>query len=326
MIAKSMCKSSAFPLFRVLPVVLLCLLSLNSLTAGAKGPSRPDPSTAFIVGEEKAVLARYEDTFADLAEAHGLGFNEMVQANPGIDPWLPGEGTEVVLPGRHIVPSGPRQGLLINLSEFRMYYFAKPGQPPLTFPIGIGTLEFPTPLVETSVTVKAEKPTWYPPASIRARHLKEEGVPMPAKVPPGPENPLGPYAMRLALDSYLIHGTNKRFGIGMAVSHGCIRMNNSDIAKLFKMVPVGTPVRIVREPVKVALKNGLLWAEVHPDETLPLSDLIQSLSSQVQGWSMVQSALRVDDGAVRRVIREQSGRPEVIGRVLESSQVAINGL
>ena len=266
-----------------------------------------------ILGQEQRITALFEHTFADLAETYKLGFNEMVQANPGVDPWLPPPGTEIIIPGRHILPPGDRSGIIVNLSEFRLYYFPADDSGVVTHPIGIGTEEFPTPLIETRVMAKVANPAWYPPASIRKRQLEEEGEVMPTVVPPGPDNPLGAYALKLEIPSYLIHGTNKGMGVGMAVSHGCIRMNNSDVVSLAGKVPVGTPVKIVREPVKVAVENGVVWAEVHPDEQVSKRHMIDSLARQVQQLSYQNRGLQVDSQAVRNVLRLANGRPQRIG-------------
>lgn len=265
-----------------------------------------------VLGDEQTVEAKYEDTFADLAEKFHLGFEELVQANPKTDPWIPEPGQPIIIPTRHIVPPGPRQGILINLSEYRLYYFRDSGKLE-SFPIGIGTVEFPTPIIDTHVIARLEKPAWYPPASIRARHLEEEGEPMPHVVPPGPDNPLGPFAIKLEADGYLIHGTNKKMGIGMAVSHGCIRMYNPDINRLIHSVSNRTPVKIVREPVKAALVEGQLWAEYHPDVEVPFASVSASLSEQISQLTRRESDWKIDQSAIRRLLREGHGRPVLIG-------------
>ncbi len=293
--------------------VVSCWLLVCPFTAPAQvqaGSHQPA-----IVGQELRIKAQFEHTFADLAETYRLGFNEMVHANPGVDPWLPAPGTEIIIPGRHILPPLPRVGIIVNLSEYRLYYFPPDGGAVITHPIGIGTEEFPTPLVETSVVAKVANPSWYPPASIRKRQLEEEGEVMPLVVPPGPDNPLGAYALKLAVPSYLIHGTNKGMGVGMAVSHGCIRMNNTDVVSLAGRVAVGTPVKIVREPVKVAIESGVVWAEVHPDEQVPKRRTIDSLAAQIQRLSYDHKGLQVDPQAVRDVLRLANGRPQRIGGV-----------
>lgn len=220
-----------------------------------------------VVGELQVIRARYEDTFVDIARAYGLGYDELVQANPGIDPWLPGAGTPVLLPTRFILPDAPREGLVLNIGTKRIFYFPKatPGTVPevITHPVGIGREGWATPLGLTKVVAKVKDPVWTVPASIRKEHA-EAGDPLPARVPAGPDNPLGAYALRLGFPSYLIHGTNKPAGIGMRVSHGCVQLFPEDIERLFAMVPVGTKVRIVNQPQLVGWDQGNLYLEAHP--------------------------------------------------------------
>jgi L,D-transpeptidase ErfK/SrfK len=192
-----------------------------------------------IIGQVQTVTAKYEDTFADIATANDLGYLEMIAANPGVDPWLPGAGTQIVLPTRFILPPGPREGIVINLAEYRLYYFPKGEDVVRTYPLGIGREGWGSPIAKTKIIAKTPNPTWTPPASIKAEHAAE-GDPLPNVVPAGPDNPLGPFKFTLGLPGYLIHGSNKQFGIGMRTSHGCFRMYNDNVLELAKMVPVGT--------------------------------------------------------------------------------------
>ncbi|MGE5241602.1 MAG: L,D-transpeptidase family protein [Bacteroidota bacterium] len=218
------------------------------------------------MGQVQYVAARYEDTLADLAKRYDVGFREILAANPGVDPWLPGKGTRVVIPTQFVLPAAPRRGIVLNLPEMRLYYYPvpKPGQTPLviTYPVGIGRQGWSTPLGLTKVTAKIAGPTWYPPESIRREHAQDGDV-LPVSVPPGPDNPLGKYALQLGIPGYLIHGTNKPYGPGMRVSHGCIRLYAQDIEYLFRGVPVGTPVRVVDQPYKAGWNNGVLYLESH---------------------------------------------------------------
>jgi L,D-transpeptidase ErfK/SrfK len=222
-----------------------------------------------VVGALITVQTRYDETLLEIARRHGLGYQEIVSANPDVDTWLPGEGTEVVLPTRFVLPPGPRKGIVLNIAEYRMYYYPEVAegdtQVVMTFPMSIGRMDWETPLGRTSVVAKVRNPSWYPPESIRAEHAAD-GDPLPRIVPPGPKNPLGDYAMRLGLPGYLIHGTNRPAGVGMRVTHGCIRMFPEDIGFLFGEVPLNTPVRIINEPVKIGWDNDELLVEVH--ETL----------------------------------------------------------
>jgi L,D-transpeptidase ErfK/SrfK len=275
-----------------LPARLLAVLLLAAVTGGcALFEAPPAPTVARapvehpplvtdrfvlspdtdVVGEIQVIRARYEDTFVDIARAYDLGYDELVDANPGVDPWLPGEGTRIVLPTQFVLPDGPRTGIVLNLAAKRLFYFPKPaaGEPAvvITHPVGIGREGWQTPLGTTKVVAKTKDPVWVVPPSIRKEHAAQ-GNPLPARVPPGPDNPLGRHALRLGFPSYLIHGTNKPSGIGMRVSHGCIQLFPEDIESLFGQVAVGTPVRIVNQPVLLGWRDGNLYLEVHP----PLED------------------------------------------------------
>lgn len=219
-----------------------------------------------VIGALTTVTSREDDTLLDIARRHGLGYEDIVRANPDVDTWLPGEGTEVVLPTRYVLPPGPRSGIVLNLAEYRMYYFPTPkvGETAIvmTFPMSIGRMDWETPLGRTKVISKVRNPSWYPPESIRAEHAAD-GRPLPRIVPAGPDNPLGEYAMRLGLPGYLIHGTNRPAGVGMRVTHGCVRMFPEDIGFLFGQVELNTAVRIINEPVKMGWDNDELVVEVH---------------------------------------------------------------
>ena len=220
-----------------------------------------------VIGAVATITARYEDTLVDIARRHGLGYEEIVRANPDVNIWVPGEGTEVVLPTRFVLPAGPRRGVVLNLAEYRMYYYpeSREGEPAyvMTYPISIGRMDWETPLGQTKVVSKVRNPTWYPPESVRKEHAAD-GRPLGRTVPPGPDNPLGKFAMRLGLPGYLIHGTNRPSGVGMRVTHGCVRMFPEDIEYLFPRIDVNTPVRIINEPVKMGWEGERLVIEVHP--------------------------------------------------------------
>ena len=243
-----------------------------------------------VVGAVTTVVARQEDTLVDIARRHGVGYEDIVRANPGVNVWLPGEGTQIVLPTRYVLPPVPRRGLVLNLAEYRMYYFPEPkaGEPAvvMTYPISIGRMDWETPIGVTRIISKVRNPTWFPPESVRDEHAAD-GRPLPRVVPPGPGNPLGAYAMRLGLPGYLIHGTNKPAGVGMRVSHGCIRMFPEDIAFLFPRIGVDTPVRIINQPVKMGWQGDTLVLEAHPVLAVmppaePLSDTLESEKSEIE--------------------------------------------
>lgn len=213
------------------------------------------------IGKLTNYRTEYEDTFIHLARDYDLGFVEMRAANPGVDPWVPGAGTRLVLPTEHLLPDAPQEGVVINIPEMRIYYYEKEGEEPKTFPIGIGREGLETPRGETKVVRKAEGPTWRP----TPRMLKEDPKLEPV-VPPGPDNPLGTHALYLGWPQYLIHGTNKPFGIGRKISSGCIRMYPEDITQFFEMVPVGTKVTVVDQPVKMGWVDDVLYLEANPTE------------------------------------------------------------
>lgn len=222
-----------------------------------------------VVGEPEEVLAAHDDTLIDLARRHGLGFEEIVNANPGVDPWLPGEGTRIRLPKRRILPDAPREGIVINLAEHRLYYYPVPKVPEprvvISYPVSVGKMDWSTPIGMTRIALKIRNPTWTPPESVRQEHLKNGEV-LPKVIPAGPDNPLGLFAMRLAIPggAYMIHGTNKPAGVGMQVTHGCMRLYPEDIEALFAMVSEGTPVQIVNQPHKTGWRGGQLYVEAHP--------------------------------------------------------------
>lgn len=257
----------------------LGMLVMPRLLLAQEDAASPDgrytlPEQGDVVGQVQTVEATQEDTLIDIGLDHGIGYNAMRAANPDTRVWLPGEGTDVVLPTRYILPPGPREGIVVNLAELRLYYYPSVGhgEPPRveTYPIGIGRLDWQTPLGTTTVTHKLENPAWYPPQSI-IKEKAEMGETLPSVVPPGPDNPLGEHAMLLGIPGYLIHGTNRPQGVGMRVSHGCIRMLPGDIEDLIYRVPKGTQVRLINEPVKVGWSPaGVLEVQSYPiPETSP---------------------------------------------------------
>lgn len=225
----------------------------------------PDEATR-VVGHNLIVFSRMEDTLLDIARRFDIGYSEIVSANPGIDVWLPGKDQRVLVPNQFILPDGARKGIVINLAEMRLYFYPKPeaGQPRkvITHPIGIGREGWQTPIGKTKIIQKRKDPTWTPPASILAEHL-ENGDPLPRVVPAGPDNPLGAFAMRLGMPGYLLHGTNRPYGVGLRVSHGCIRLFPEDIEHLFAKVPLNAAVEIVYQPFKAAMHQGKLYVEAH---------------------------------------------------------------
>jgi len=300
-----------------------------------------------VIGSVSTVTARYEDTLVDIARRHGLGYYDVVRANPGVSVWVPGEGTEIVLPNRFVLPPGPRKGLVLNLAEYRMYYYPEPreGKPAYvyTYPMSIGRMDWETPLGKTSIVAMAKNPAWYPPQSVREEHAAE-GDPLPRIVPPGPENPLGTRALRLGLPGYLIHGTNRPAGVGMRVSHGCVRMFPEDIEFLFERIKVKTPVRIINAPVKIGWDGEALVAEVHPllESAQPLVDesleQIEALDADVELpppnpdskdplthvteqfiAATAEQAGQLDWDRVEELVGRSDGIPEVVGTRIKNA-------
>jgi L,D-transpeptidase ErfK/SrfK len=212
------------------------------------------------IGDMEEYVAVYEDTLVHLARKHDMGFVEIRAANPTLDPWIPGEGAKVILPKRHLLPDAPREGIVINLPEMRIYAYLNGDDAPYTYPIGVGREGLDTPTGKTSVVRKKEGPTWHP-----TKRMLEEDPKLETAVPPGPDNPLGTHALYLGWPTYAMHGTNRPFGIGRRVSSGCIRLYPEDITRLFEQVPVGTKVNVVNQPIKVVWIGNELYLEAHPD-------------------------------------------------------------
>ena len=267
-----------------------------------------------VVGQVQLTTARGEDTFVEFARVYGLGFDELRDANPGVDPWLPGEGTPIVLPTRFVLPDAPREGIILNVAVKRLFYFppVTEGEAPVveTWPIGIGREDWATPTGDTTVVARARDPVWFVPASIRKEH-EEMGDPLPAEVPPGPDNPLGSRVLQLGLPGYLIHGTNKPAGVGMRVSHGCVRLFPEDIEYLYDQVPVGTPVRIVNQPLLLGSRGSDLLLESHPPLAEDDRDLLAALDEKVgeRVKAMPNGQAGVDTARMVEIADEQRGFP-----------------
>ncbi len=263
------------------------------------------------IGEDKNYSAKYVDTFVHLARDYNLGFVEIRAANPGIDPWIPGEGTKLVLPLRHLLPEGPREGIIINIAEMRLYYFEKEDEAPISVPIGVGREGLDTPLGTTTVVRKTEGPHWYP-----TQRMRDEDPELPAVVKPGPENPLGTHAIYLGWPTYAIHGTNRPFGIGRRISSGCIRLYPEDIKQIFAKVPVGTKVTVVDQPVKTAWIDDKLYIEAHPDrdQAIEIEDLGTITSARLRKEDIQiileaagEHAAKLDWDEVYKILRERKG-------------------
>jgi L,D-transpeptidase ErfK/SrfK len=259
-----------------------------------------DPATD-VVGQVQRVVVGKEDTLPDIARRFNVGYEEIVRANPGVDPWLPGEGREVVVPTQFVLPDAPRVGVVVNVAAMRLFYYPKPkqkGDPQevVTHPIGIGKVGWQTPEGVTKIVSRTKDPTWTPPVSVRREHLKN-GEKLPARVPPGPDNPLGAHMFRLGWPSYLVHGTNKPYGVGMRSSHGCVRLYPEDIEQLFESVPIGTQVRVVNQPYLVGWQGERLYVQAYGPleddkrdwEHGPKSLLKKSAKSKSPLWQKIRA-------------------------------------
>ena len=266
------------------------------------------------VGGTASYVVRDKDTLLDVARDYDLGYTQLIAANRGMDPWVPPPGNKVILPARYLLPDGPRKGIVINLVQHRLYYFPDENTVE-TYPIGVGVEDHNTPLGPTKITKKEVHPVWHVPKSIRA-----EDKDLPANVPPGPDNPLGDYAMQMGGSSFLIHGTNKPYGVGRNVSHGCVHMYPEDIEKLFPRIKIGTPVRIIDQEVMTAWIGNELYLAVYPNkgqaealdvnmavkEELPphLKDQVQKAMGGRKGqidWALVDLAGKTRTGIPVRI-------------------------
>jgi L,D-transpeptidase ErfK/SrfK len=290
-------------------LIILLLFSVSpspgwcrSRPAGTVIPPTPAP----VIGENRTCAVRSGESLVELALREGVGYLPLAAANPGIDPWFPPAGQEVILPAEAILPSGVKPGITINVAEFRLYYTWQEGNRRLvrTYPIGVGVEGWETPVGEFAVMRKVKDPSWTAPASIRREKPDE-----PAYVPPGPDNPLGAYWMQVSPAGHGIHGTNKPLGVGRRVSHGCIRLYPDDIEELFKRVPVGTPVRILYQPIKVGLRDNRLMLEVHADF---LGRIDNPLAEVVRQKEELNWPGAIDLSRLLSALREARGLPVAI--------------
>lgn len=272
-----------------------------------------------IVGEITVIRPAYNDTLFTVGNRYGVGMHEMLEANPdlGVDESnadQPLRGRRVVVKTQYILPP-TRKGIVINMPELRLYYFTPDKKWVYTYPVGLGRDEWRTPLFQSKVVSKEVDPTWRPPASIRHHVLEETGNLLPTEVPPGPENPLGPYALRLSAKGYLIHGTNQPFSIGKYISSGCIRLHNEDVEELFNIVPVGTPVEIINHPYKAGWQEGRLYlqAQIPMQLNVGSSQLNQGSVRAVIAQALKSHPARVDWSQVGEVMEKHTGIPQLIG-------------
>ena len=301
--------------------LVFIFLLLSHVSAWSSVYNLPKDPNESVIGQSPETpfytKANDEDTLLDVARRYNIGQNEIILVNPDVDRWLPGTKASILIPTSRVLPDTPRKGLTLNLPEYRLYYFSSDNKTVITHPVSIGRQDWNTPLGQTKIVTKKADPTWTPPASIKKEHA-DKGEPLPDVVPAGPDNPLGLFALRLGIPGYLIHGTNKPYGVGMRVSHGCVRMYPEDIEKLFPEVKVGMPVNIVNQPVKVGWLDKKIYIEVHPQlegEELPYEELYEKtmgLIKQTFFKHNYQQRLVVEGQALRQALEQKNGLPVAI--------------
>jgi L,D-transpeptidase ErfK/SrfK len=261
-----------------------------------------------VAGEIRTTRATESETLMEIARREGLGYEVVANSNRQLDPWNPGSGAEVILPGKTIMPYGGKPGLHINLAELRLFHLIdlQDGNYVLNvYPLGIGRKGRETPLGQFHIIVKKKSPQWLVPEGLRVQDPT-----LPQVMPSGPQNPLGDYWLGLSASGYGIHGTNRPFGVGRRVSYGCIRLYPQDISTLYDQVEIGTPVQISYQPIKAAINDHNLLLEVHPDYMSLFDDPFQHALNVISktGWPG-----GIDYSKVRDVVEEQKGMPEIIG-------------
>ena len=278
------------------------------------------PADVDVIGQVSTITASSNETLLDIARRYDLGQNEILLANPTVDRWLPEEKSVVVLPNRFILPNVARTGLVLNLPEMRLYYFPKhkPGEKPIviTHPVSVGRMDWKTPLGKTSIISKKKDPDWRPPQSLKDEAIAAGDEPLPDIVKAGPDNPLGRYAMRLGIPGYLIHSTNKPYGVGMRVTHGCLRMYPEDIERLFEGIPVGTPVQLVNQPIKLGWLAGSLFVELHPpldEDQDKYANYMQSVLDAIAEFTD-QEEINLSGRTLWQTIEHQDGIPVAVTR------------
>jgi L,D-transpeptidase ErfK/SrfK len=263
-----------------------------------------DPSANTVIGTFQEYVITKEDTLLDVARNFDLGYNELVLAYPDIDPWITPAGEKLSIPTEWVLPSVKAKGIVINVPELRLYLFFNDIHMVKTYPIGIGVLDAPTPLGRFTIIEKTKNPTWNIPLSLQAEYGRQW-------MPPGPDNPLGAYRLRLSNYDVGIHGTNIPWGIGRLVSHGCIRLYPEDIEELFALVKVGTPVEIIYEPIKIGFKEGHIFVEVHPDLYNEIPDLLIFTARKLFTYQLWEE---IDLDLLVKALEEHKGLPIDITR------------
>jgi L,D-transpeptidase ErfK/SrfK len=272
-----------------------------------------------VIGRLRSISLAKGDTLPDIARHFNLGLNAVSAANPGVDIWVPEAGQRIMLPLSFVLPDAPRKGIVINLAAMRLFQFKEDGDSllVLTYPVGVGTEERPSPRGQMFVERKVARPTWHVPASIAKDHRKKGDI-LPAKVLPGPQNPLGEYALYLSLPSYLIHGTNKPASIGLRATNGCIRLYPEDVKKLYENTPVKTAVHMVDQPYLLGQSNGVVYLEAHAQLENPDTAEFDKMYAKLKKIEK-ESGRTLDWSKVKNVLAEARGIPVPIFELTQGS-------
>jgi len=293
---------------RIIPALAVLFLSLtptNIFPAGAYRYQMPEkdskavPSAHTVIGTFRDYVIKERDTLLDIARQFDLGYVELTLLYPAINPWLPPAGKRILIPTAWVLPIHRKGGIVINVPELRLYLFLDRINMVKTYPIGIGVQDWPTPFGRFRVVEKTKNPTWHIPPGLHEKYGRKS-------IPPGPNNPLGKYWLRLSNHNYGIHGTNMPWGIGRLVSHGCIRLYPEDIKALFSWVQIGTPVDIIYEPIKIGFTKGRLFVEVHPDMYHKIPDLLAYTQQKLFDYDVWQD---VDLEGLVQAVEKQEGIP-----------------
>lgn len=270
-----------------------------------------------VVGQLTYVMPQKHESLVDLTMRYEMGYEELRWANPGINAWLLNDTQPLVLPTEFILPEGKRSGLVSNIPEMRTYYYLKDSDKVYIYPVGVGRMDWKTPLGSWAITRKQEHPNWYPPESIRREHQEMGRGTLPSMVPAGPDNPLGTRVLRLALPSYLLHGTNEQTGIGMRVTHGCMRFYPQHIEHLYDIVPTNTMVTFLNQPVKYGIQGNDILIEVHPpleEDNISTAGLKEKAFAQLAEYLKQFPNASINNDMVNIAVQQQTGIPIIIGQ------------
>lgn len=312
-------KNSHFPVrLDILPTIARGLLwTVLMAPVSGYGLTYLIPPSGNVIGQVEVIRSKWGDTLPTIGRRYSIGGEEMFVANPTLDYWQPGVGSSITIPSQFILPDAPREGIVVNMAEMRLYYYHPDGQRVSTFPVGIGKEGWQTPMGKTKIVRKRENPTWVVPESI-LKDRRENNMTVFREMPPGPKNPLGKYAMNLGFKNIVIHGTPWPLGVGLRRSHGCIQLMPEHIEALYRLVDVNTPVNIIYQPIKVGLFNDQVLLESHAP--LPEREFqVEKTAAEQFGdlSTMLQKNLSINWKKVHQLNERQSGIPETVGAIIE---------